>query len=232
MKKSSMRRTEPAVAPTAEEAVNHRTVVGHQRRAKTEAKIIEAALNVFAEKGRDAPVIDDFIKAAGIARGTFYNHFKSVSELLEATSTWLTDDLVESIEPEINSIEDPVLRHSTGLRLWMKKAETDDAWCGFVATFWFHGGFGRKEPLSDIKAGIKSGDFICSDSNVAFDMVMGTMRQGMTRLMENPNLRGRKGYGDKIVGIILQGLGVSQAKIDEVLKYPLPELRRPTRSVG
>ncbi|HJV84562.1 MAG TPA: TetR/AcrR family transcriptional regulator [Noviherbaspirillum sp.] len=228
-----MRRAEPAAAPKdSNEAVNHRTIVGHQRRAKTEAKIIEAALGVFAEKGRDAPVIDDFIKAAGIARGTFYNHFKSVSELLEATSTWLTDDLVESIEPEINPIEDPVLRHATGLRLWMKKAETDAAWCGFVATFWFRGGFGRKEPLNDIKAGIKSGDFTCTDSNVAFDMVMGTIRQGMTRLMEDPKLRSRKGYGDKIVRVILQGLGVNPAKIEEVLARPLPDLRRPTRSVS
>lgn len=219
--------------PEEEEvAVNHRTIVGRKRRAKTEAKIIEAALQVFAEKGRDAPVIDDFIKAAGIARGTFYNYFKSTSELLTATSTWLTDDLIESIEREIQSIPDPVIRHGMGCRLWMKKAESDPPWCGFVASIWFQGGFALKAPLRDIRLGIKSGGFTCSNANVGYDLAMGTMRQGMIRLITNPSLPQRKGYGDKIAQIILEGLGASPAKIDETMKHPLPDMRRPTRTVG
>ncbi|NMM28935.1 MAG: TetR/AcrR family transcriptional regulator [Glaciimonas sp.] len=214
-----------------EETVNHRTIVGRHRRAKTEAKIIEAALHVFAEKGRDAPVIEDFIKAANIARGTFYNYFKSTNELLTATSTWLTDDLIESIESEIKTIDDPVLRHGIGLRLWMGKAESDSSWCGFVTGIWFHGGFALKAPLRDIRMGIKSGGFNCPDASVGFDLAMGTMRQGMIRLINNPSLRLRKDFGNKIAQIILQGLGASPTKIAEVLKYPLPDMRRPTRTV-
>ena len=61
---------------------------------------------------------------------------------------------------------------------------------------------------------------------------MGTMRQGMIRLNNNPSLRLRKGFGDKIAQIILQGLGASPAKIAEVMKYPLPDMRRPTRTVN
>ena len=225
----------PATAHIPEEeevAVNHRTIVGRKRRANTEAKIIEAALQVFAEKGRDAPVIDDFIKAAGIARGTFYNYFKSTSELLTATSTWLTDDLVESIEREIQGIPDPVIRHGMGNRLWMKKAESDPAWCGFVASIWFQGGFALKAPLRDIRLGIKSGGFACSDANVGYDMAMGTMRQGMIRLIAQSSPQKRKGYGDKIVEIILQGLGADPNKINQAMKLPLPDMRRPTRTVG
>ena len=56
---------------------DHRTRVGRQRRARTQARILEAAFEVFARKGPDAPVIDDFIQAAGVARGTFYNHFRT-----------------------------------------------------------------------------------------------------------------------------------------------------------
>ncbi|MBI5920187.1 MAG: TetR/AcrR family transcriptional regulator [Betaproteobacteria bacterium] len=228
-----MKSPEPAHLPEDEEVVvNHRTIVGRNRRAKTVAKIIEAALQVFAEKGRDAPVIDDFIKAAGIARGTFYNYFKSTSELLQATSTWLTDDLVESIEREIQSIPDPVIRHGMGCRLWMRKAESDPPWCGFVASIWFRGGFALKAPLRDIRLGIKSGGFSCANANVGYDLAMGTMHQGMIRLIDYPNMPHRKSYGDKIVQIILQGLGASPAKIEEAMKYPLPDMRRPTRTVG
>lgn len=215
--------------PEDEAPVNHRTIVGRTRRAKTEAKIIEAALHVFAEKGRDAPVIDDFIKAAGVSRGTFYNYFKSTAELLNATSTWLTDDLIESIEREIRTIKDPVVRHGIGLRFWMKKAESDAAWCGFVADIWFYGGYALEAPLRDIRMGMKQGGFKCPSAEAGFDLAMGTMRQGMVRLSTKPRQRN---FGDQIAEIILHGLGAAPDKIAEVMARKLPDMRRPTRTVA
>ena len=210
--------------------LNHRTLVGRNRRRKTEAKIIEAALHIFAEKGPDAPVIEDFIKAAGIARGTFYNYFNNTRELLAATSTWLTDDVIESIEGEILDIKDPVLRHGVGLRLWMRKAELDPAWCGFVTTVWFEGGYASEAPLRDIRLGLKSGDFSCPSAECGWDMSLGAIRQAMIRMLHDPKLK-KKHFSDQIVHIILQGLGAATEKIQEVLAYRLPEMRRPTRTV-
>lgn len=221
--------TKPQAIGERDEPVDHRTVVGRRRRARTEAKILEAALGVFAAKGPDAPVIDDFIKAAGIARGTFYNYYRSTGELLQATSDWLTDDIIESIETEVGRIRDPVRRHATGLRLWMRKAETDRAWCAFVARVWFRGGFASFAPLRDIRMGIKKGAFRCPNADVGFDMAMGTVRQAMIRLVEEPELRN---HGDKVTRIILQGLGLDPAAIDDVMAHPLPDMRRPARAVG
>lgn len=216
-------------ASGAEGPENHRTVVGRRRRARTEAKILEAALAVFAEKGPDAPVIDDFVRAAGIARGTFYNYFRSPGELLQATSDWLTDDIIESIETEVGRIRDPVRRHATGLRLWMRKAESDRAWCAFVARVWFRGGFAAFAPLRDIRMGIKKGAFHCPSADVGFDLALGTLRQAMIRLAEEPDL---KNYGDNVARVILQGLGLQPAVIDEVMAHPLPDMRRPAKAVG
>ena len=44
---------------------DHRTRVGRERSARTETRILEAALGVFADMGPDAPKIDDFVRAAG-----------------------------------------------------------------------------------------------------------------------------------------------------------------------
>ena len=74
-------------------------------------------MGVFAEKGLDAPVIDDFIRAAGVARGTFYNHFASTDELLEAVTRMLEDNVMRSTLAAIGEIEDPVRRFATGIRL-------------------------------------------------------------------------------------------------------------------
>lgn len=215
-------------APADDEPVNHRTVVGRRRRARTEARILEAAISVFAEKGPDAPVIDDFIKAAGIARGTFYNYFRSTQELLQATSDWLSDDMIESIETEIGRIKDPVRRYANGMRLWLRRAETDRAWCAFVARVWFKGGFATSAPLRDIRMGMKKGEFHCPNPEVGFDLAMGTLRQAMIRLVEEPTL---KNYGDSVAVVILQGLGLDRSKISELVSQPLPNLRRPSRTV-
>src|SRR6267142_6085346 len=114
---------------------DHRTKVGAHRRARTEERILEAALRVFAARGASAPVIDDFIQAAGIARGTFYNYFRSTDELFDATAAWLLDDLTQSIDEALAGITDSVLRIGIGLRLALRKAEQDRAWAAFMSKF-------------------------------------------------------------------------------------------------
>src|SRR5271165_4388978 len=100
---------DPADEDAEHEPVDHRTIEGRRRRAITETKIIHAAVQVFADQGLEAPVIDDFIRAAGIARGTFYNYFKSTDELLRATSELLTEEVISSIDNKIRSLKDPAI---------------------------------------------------------------------------------------------------------------------------
>lgn len=57
------------------------------REAITEARrtqILEAAVQVFAEKGFHRSTIKDVAKAAGVADGTIYNYFKNKDDLLVA----------------------------------------------------------------------------------------------------------------------------------------------------
>lgn len=223
-------KTKNEISGAIQSTQDYRAIVGRTRRKKTEARILEAALQVFAEKGPDAPVIDDFIKAAGIARGTFYNYYSNTSQLLEATSNWLTDDLIESIEGELRTIKDPALRHGVGMRLWMQKAALDPAWSSFVATIWFQGGYARDAPLRDIQMGIDAGKFFCPTALCGWDITLGAIRQAMIRLLKEPKLRKGK-YCDQIVVTILQGLGASKQTCQEAIAYQLPEMRRPTRTL-
>ena len=199
--------------------LNHRTVIGRRRRAKMETKILGAALRVFGEKGRDAPVIDDFIKAAGISRGTFYNYFKSTGDLLEATSNWLSEDVQSAIDDDVCHIGDPALRHCTAMRLWMRRAEIDAVWCAFVARVWFTD---AKAASRDIRAALKAGRFRGVTLHSAEDLSLGTLRQAMLRLLRDCGLRG---YGDEVVRGIMRGLGVKENEIEEMMTIPLPELR-------
>ena len=70
---------------------DHRVRGGVQRRGKKRLRLLQSALVVFAEKGIGATVIDNGIAAAGVSRGTFYNHFRTTSELPLALATAMSD---------------------------------------------------------------------------------------------------------------------------------------------
>lgn len=53
------------------------------KKLEKKMKIIETAFSLFQQNTVSATAIDDVVKSAGIARGTFYLYFKDKSDLLE-----------------------------------------------------------------------------------------------------------------------------------------------------
>ncbi len=206
-------------------AADHRTRVGHERSARTQRRILEAALGVFAERGPDAPVIDDFVAAAGVSRGTFYNHFESVDELLHATSEWTTRELVQAIEDALAGIDGPTLRLGVGLRLFFARAHRDPVWCRFVARVWKVGGL--ELPLRDIEAGIRLGHFRVPGRDAAHDLLFGGIREALQRIGEG---RAPASFGDEMAEMCLQSLHADPRLIVAALRHRLPTL--PDRAPG
>lgn len=209
--------------------VGHRTRVGLERRARTRSRILAAALRVFAEKGPDSAVIDDFIREAGVARGTFYNYFTRTDLLLVAVSESLEDDLMLSIEEAISDLQDPVSRLATGVRLWLGWARTDPVWCAFIVRSRFRGPLVERQINADLNNGRRPGGFAFVNIAAARDLVVGTILEVMSRNMSTPV---SKAYSDAVARLILAGLGVSSARINQLMSAPLPRLRRPVQNIS
>ena len=96
----------PADAPQED----HRVRTGVLRREQTRRRLLVAAMGVFAEKVVVAPLIDDFIAAADVARGTFYNYFSTTQELLDAVTSELSDSVMFEIDTVVVTIHDPLER--------------------------------------------------------------------------------------------------------------------------
>ena len=199
--------------PLSPAVVGHRTRVGIERRARTKSRIVAAALRVFADKGTDMPVIEDFIREAGVAHGTFYNYFTRTEQVLLAVSRSLEDDLMLSIEAEMRELRDPVVRLATGVRLWLGWARADPVWCAFIVKSRFRGALVERQLQADLRNGRKAGAFRFASVTVARDLVVGTILEAMSRIMTAPV---PKAYTDGVAQVILTGVGLDETRIEQL----------------
>ena len=76
-------------------------------------KIIEAATKVFAKEGFQDASVDEIVKIAEVAKGTFYYYFKSKDDLFLALIGTGTDKLSEKMVEESNKSSDPIEKIKT-----------------------------------------------------------------------------------------------------------------------
>lgn len=98
---------------------------GERRRAETRAKLMRAAYRLFADHGIDAPTIDDIVEAAGVARGSFYNHFESRETIFAAVADEIATGINAMIAPQLEVLTDPAERVSVALRIFVHFAVLD-----------------------------------------------------------------------------------------------------------
>ena len=84
--------------------------VPQARVLRTRNALLAAGRRLFAERAIDAVAIDDIVAAAGVAQGTFYNHFDDKDALLTAIVTEIRSTVEERIATINAGIEDPAVR--------------------------------------------------------------------------------------------------------------------------
>ena len=63
---------------------------------RTKQALLQIAYNLFIRHGYEATSVDDIIEAAGIAKGTYYYHFESKEQMLEAVIGMMIEQEAEA----------------------------------------------------------------------------------------------------------------------------------------
>lgn len=92
---------------------------------QTRAKLLQATIDLLAEKGPDALSLKEAARVADVSRGVAYQHFADRDHLLREAKSWMSDRLLESVielnaaplEENVNHIAKLVLnnREAAGL---------------------------------------------------------------------------------------------------------------------
>src|ERR671931_2465809 len=93
-----------SVTDVIEEAPANR---GARRRARTRARLIEAARILFARQGVDATRINEITEAADVGFGSFYNHFASKDEIVAAALDETIEAFGQWLDALTASMTDP-----------------------------------------------------------------------------------------------------------------------------
>ncbi|MCB2013399.1 MAG: TetR/AcrR family transcriptional regulator [Sphingobium sp.] len=200
-----------------------RTEIGEMRRAKMRNRLIAAGAKVIAERGSQKATIDDFITEAEVSRGTFYNHFSTREQMLEAIWTSRGHDPFEAILTACRSISNPAEHLSAVTRLVLQEAMRDPtlgwliiALSADVSTV---NEDLREYPLPDLVAGQAAGVFHFDDLACAADMVVGTVRAGLHVLLSETR---ESHYIDSMSKLLLIALGVVRADAHRISHSALP----------
>lgn len=154
-----------------------------RKRARTRRALLTAGMVVLAEKGPEGATVGEIAREAHVSSGTFYNHFVSISDLVETVAGELSTG-VEIGRDTLNTIEnDPAMRVLLGSAQLLSLADHDPvAAAAFVALLATVPDFRdrvRQLVSGALADGISSGRFVDYEEMALTDAVLGSVVQWM-----------------------------------------------------
>ncbi len=185
-----------------------------RKRRQTRRRLLRAGTVVLVEQGPAQVTAGQIASAAGVAVGTFYNHFPTVDDFIASVA----DDLTRSIEigrDTLNEIEhDPARRVAIGVLQLLELADTDPtSAAAFVTLTALRPEFRARiralvgQAISD---GIDAQVFDVTAGSAAINAVLGAALQSMrSRVLAETD----HDEAPAVAHLVLRLLGVAEADI-------------------
>lgn len=188
--------------------VARRAEIGRLKRSRTRAQLIAAARQVMVDKGHEA-TIDDFIAAAGVARGTFYNYFKSREEIVLSIKQDLTESLQTDVTVALKGVTGPAMRIGEIMKVCIRKAAADPIWGELMIRLISVGPI-PNNPIArrfsaELKSGREAGLFTFESFSAAEDIVKGATLMAMRSVVRKDE---PASHAEQVVFIVMRSLGM------------------------
>ncbi|HEY2832464.1 MAG TPA: TetR/AcrR family transcriptional regulator [Sporichthyaceae bacterium] len=162
------------------------------RRARTRARLLEAGHRVIARDGVSGLRIADITAEAGVAIGSFQNHFASKDELVAAVVREAIQSLAAEIVGAPGPDDPPAEVAMRALRRFVRLAHDDPAFCALIVNL-AHGDelfveAVRPFATDALRRAVDAGVFVIEDVDVAVSLIVGgalaVMRRSLDGLTE------------------------------------------------
>src|SRR2546423_7904352 len=100
-----------------------------RRRELTRTTLVEAASEVFADKGYYGASLEEIAEAAGFTRGAIYSNFGNKEELLLAVLDYFLDIQLDAVSGVLGAEEgDPVTDAVAAMGAWQSAQRLTSTW--------------------------------------------------------------------------------------------------------
>jgi AcrR family transcriptional regulator len=200
--------------------LQRRAEIGREKSARTRSQLVAAAHSLFTRQAIESITVDEVVKEAGVAKGTFYVHFEDLRALTTAAADELVASVDELLQPSRLSIDDPVFRLALGCNAFMEKALEDPSWAIVLARMVRSvpsvGEVTRRRMMEDLRRASKEmqQNPISFSPQLSQEIVLGIMFQLLSALGE-----GRLSSKDRegAIAAILRAIGVSGQRVKSTL---------------
>ncbi|SDA94396.1 TetR/AcrR family transcriptional regulator [Sinorhizobium sp. NFACC03] len=195
-----------------------RAEIGREKRARTRAQLVAAANSLFARQAVESVTVDDLVKEAGVAKGTFYVHFDSLEAVTAAVAEELVQSFDELLQPGRGSLTDPALKIAFGCYSFIDNALKDPLWASVVARLAAAapkgGEIARRRLFEDLQQFSKALPDDGVSAELKLEIVVGIMLQILRAIGE-----GRLSSIDRDAAIsaILRAIGLNAQEAKSVL---------------
>ncbi len=194
-----------------------RAAAAEQRRAQTRERLLDAAEGVVAEKGFDAASIEEFVRAAGVSRGTFYNYFPTTTDLLTALNRRVASHLDTLLAEVALQPRDPATLLARSLHTVLS-AYLADPVRGWVALQLASSRAPRVGAFEDRFArlyneGVRVGQFRTIEMTSAWTLAFGAMRMIQRDLVSG---HAEPVHSVEVIALILTAFGLPYDEADGI----------------
>ena len=177
------------------------------KKDRTRAAIIDSAINIIAKKGFQKSSIQEMAKNAGIANGTFYNHYKDRKSIFEDVANLIAIELVKVIEENEVKTKKPAQKLINSTKQFIKRSVQVPEW-GLIFLEATDFSVRLEKDISnslikDIKSGIRDKSFLVKYDDFLVEQIMIIVLHSISHQLENGI---NKQITDKTINTILRVL--------------------------
>ena len=200
------------------------------KKAQTRDAIRNAARKLFAARPVESVSIDAIVAEAGVAKGSFYNHFADRDAVVEAVVGEIRDALNAAAVAANGDDPDAARRVARGMSVFLRSAVDDPE--GAAALVRIHGGYLSLEGeynrpvVDDIAAGLSTGRFSIPTLESGVMLVIAVTQVGLMRIVQEPGLALAVTKAQQMLFLLLRGLGVETAEAGRIAAQIADEIVR------
>lgn len=183
--------------------------------------LVRAGQTLFALHPVDAVAIDDIVKEAGVAKGSFYKHFPDKEALLAAVVRQIRRRIEIDVTAANNDVIDPARRVARAICVYLRFVADEPDQGGVLVR---NDRSGQTLPsmklnkgtVDDVRAGLTSGRFAVPSVEAGALFILGVGHAGLTRFSGDRNAAANVWIAQQLCQLVLRGLGVEAIEAEAI----------------